>query len=867
LYKQKRIGEKMQLKKALAAGALGALMAGSTLAFAASLSDFPAPFVSAGTPNFLVVVGASAQVSDVVGAVDIAARLGGAPVTSETITCAGASSGTVANGVRLDTANTKIRLGNALTTAKDTLSKSDLSTILAQGTVTDTSGNQYTYDQYIQLGSVPTVGFANPTSTPTTPNLVLNAGGTAVGNAWYTAKIVFQKPLAGDLTATGATTTTLDGKAIKLFGQDYTLGSGTTELTNNTVTLYGGGQDVTIPWTQGTASGAQTVTVGGKTVTVTLNGISTGSKASLNIDGSTDSYSASNYITTTSGLRIYVKTVNLYGTGAAGDVTLKVGADKLTLQNGQTVKTGTAGDTVQGTLVAITSGSTSNLISISSIAITAYPKNSDEQKIIAGSSFTDPVFASFELALSGESPSLTDSARDATTVSYSGDSYAQVGFTDYNGVQKTMTIGNIITGTPGVNMTDSTYTIHVSEADQVARNDYTIINQGGFSHLLQYTTNDMSATSPSVTFRDVISNVDYKVYLNSTYGGTTVIDGKSYFVQNTTAIGTGNVVLQRGITARTGAAAGTAIALFTPIKLKNGEELVLVRPTPITNNTYYTIPGNDSASGDNWGTTFMYNDTNANVTYLPAHTSYTIDGTNDVISATGASLTGLQSVGVVLVEERDSANNRNAVTVPITSALVTGTTYRISVSTPVFSTGAALVSTSDSYLQKGLDLYGTLASYQGTSGTGQYAVTLSYPSDQTVADVMLGGLDMAVSAGTSGQSVVKQTVTPITAPVAKLDTEVLATSADRTGKNLILVGGPCVNTLVADLATAGKFAYTCANWPGRNFGLLKVIDDAFATGKTALVVAGTTATDTRNAAQKLQSGVGLTAVAELEVTA
>jgi len=69
------------------------------------------------------------------------------------------------------------------------------------------------------------------------------------------------------------------------------------------------------------------------------------------------------------------------------------------------------------------------------------------------------------------------------------------------------------------------------------------------------------------------------------------------------------------------------------------------------------------------------------------------------------------------------------------------------------------------------------------------------------------------------------------------------------------MGGPCINTLVAELATAGKFPYTCANWPGRNFGRIQLISDAFATGKTALVIAGTRAEDTDLAARIVQTEV------------
>ena len=65
----------MQLKKILAAGAMGAMMALSTVGFATTLADFPAPFVEDGKPNTMIVVGATAATSDVVGAIDLGAGL------------------------------------------------------------------------------------------------------------------------------------------------------------------------------------------------------------------------------------------------------------------------------------------------------------------------------------------------------------------------------------------------------------------------------------------------------------------------------------------------------------------------------------------------------------------------------------------------------------------------------------------------------------------------------------------------------------------------------------------------------------------------------------------------------------------------
>jgi hypothetical protein len=125
-------------------------------------------------------------------------------------------------------------------------------------------------------------------------------------------------------------------------------------------------------------------------------------------------------------------------------------------------------------------------------------------------------------------------------------------------------------------------------------------------------------------------------------------------------------------------------------------------------------------------------------------------------------------------------------------------------------------------------------------------VVVRIPSKVLRVKVMLGKL--ATGTATEGECV-QETLTPVTSAIALLDSEVTAT---HKAKNMILVGGPCVNTLVADLAAAGLFDYTCDSWPARNFGLIEEVADAFTTGKSALVVAGTRAEDTKTACSVLQ---------------
>jgi phosphatidylserine decarboxylase len=70
---------------------------------------------------------------------------------------------------------------------------------------------------------------------------------------------------------------------------------------------------------------------------------------------------------------------------------------------------------------------------------------------------------------------------------------------------------------------------------------------------------------------------------------------------------------------------------------------------------------------------------------------------------------------------------------------------------------------------------------------------------------------------------------------------------------MVLVGGPCVNSIVADMAAGGTFKYTCSGWPGRNFGYISVADNVYSQGKVVVAIAGTRAADTRLAADVFQN--------------
>ena len=123
-------------------------------------------------------------------------------------------------------------------------------------------------------------------------------------------------------------------------------------------------------------------------------------------------------------------------------------------------------------------------------------------------------------------------------------------------------------------------------------------------------------------------------------------------------------------------------------------------------------------------------------------------------------------------------------------------------------------------------------------------VKFKVAAKELTARVTVGKETPSTTAGTTVNK-----VAPITSAVAKLDTEVgLAEKA----KDLVLVGGPCVNKLTAE--ALGKTYPACGANSGiaSNTALVQVFDDSFAKGAQALVVAGWEADNTRLATSVLQ---------------
>ena len=141
----------------------------------------------------------------------------------------------------------------------------------------------------------------------------------------------------------------------------------------------------------------------------------------------------------------------------------------------------------------------------------------------------------------------------------------------------------------------------------------------------------------------------------------------------------------------------------------------------------------------------------------------------------------------------------------------------------------------DDYLYGMTDFGALWTVYDPSSTDNPETLTIEYPLAQRGARVFVTFGETTTTKSASGESC---TVADLT--VANLlDADV----ADASDYNMIVVGGPCANTVAAELF------YACDAWPfGAGEGVLKMVENG---DNVALLVAGTDSTDTRRAAKVL----------------
>lgn len=860
----------MEIKRILAGG-LAALMAGTTLAFGAfavtTLDDFVTPPTDSTLSSPVIVVGdmsagalstaaiAQAKAEDTIAAADIAAAMMGYATT--TGTCAATGEGmAVSSGADISTANTKLYLGDGLNTAKSTLTKSDLPTILASGTVT-VSGTAYTYDQYINLESK-AITFGKSSQT-IEPQLYIDMGANAQTPA-YNATVVFNKPL------NISDASNVQGKTLDIFGGSYLIatGSGATTAGYDPLILYDAGltqtltQDVPVTVNiDDTDYTIEATYVGSTTAVIKVNEESTDPLAAAGSD-------------VRGGLNVYVKSILYKGVqGQTDKVIVSLGSGKLTLGTGNKAKFGQSAETsVDKTLVTMTGDGNG----LSKMMVSVGAQKSSEDYVLIDEQYTDPVFKGFKLGLGGITPALDSSARSTITIEPSGSLGIQLSMTDYRGEDVAIIIAydndsSSSSITPV--LTDATgYEYHVLEGELVQEDEYVILAQGDFSHLFQVTDiNNLGESTAAVTLKDMFSEDVISVSMTSPgyRNATFYVDGQAYYVNITEAE---DLSFTWGTTAGVNDT-GNQTTIFPYLRGQNGELVAIVGNTTfltLANATYYDVPGGNGDTGrssmyirdDGLGYTSVSAGSENSVTagqltwYIMDQAPTGASPANQTIyNVSGVSLYDDYPAIIVLEEKgRDmaSALKRDAIIAKTKTDGQTSPKLSISTSAGDVTMTASTKSTgnnsiADTYEYHELDRYGTYVKYDTYT---QGKVEIFYPDTQGVMTAAFG-IDPTFSTSAAAAGSTYEAAVPITNAVAKFASEIAATPT----ADLILIGGPCVNTLVAQLLNMSTASGDCYNefvaaYPTK--GVVKVVEDAFVTGKKALIVAGKTASDTRDLA-------------------
>jgi hypothetical protein len=852
----------------IASAASSLLLGVSTVALAAA-ANYPAPFVQNGKADVAIVVGQSAATSDMSAATALSADLGTAFVSqggsSSTTTSTTTTTGDV---FPLFTSSTELYLNDSINTARTSITADDLPSVLADG---DFSGNvDADYTQTIDLTNYGRVLFGQEPTTDDDPQVYIRLGTTAA-NALYNTTITFDR-------AVNFSHADSQGEILNLFGGEWTVGSDTT---SSEIVLYKSSEKFFLTLGGSSPSPSKTVTVDGNSYTIELVSGSD-STATVRVTDSSGHVESKEIDEDQSkkvnGVEVAVTSSD--ESEALGTITAEVtvGSNKIVLQDGQNVQYGADEDNIEGSTVSFVGGSVGAL---TQLRVQTYADDSDEDAIVVGGSFLDPVWGTFKVDFTSLTTPLDSTDREMVKVLNSGDDRMRVEFTDHRGNEKSFIFADnesqsirLAYGNNGREV------IRTREFANLNRSMYTVVGNQDEGYLLELktVTNSTSGNGYSddeVTFRDVFdTSKEYHATITSDGVGTMTVGGKTYGVTYTGTSGNNdNIVVRLNFPD----SSSNGIVLYPTIETSKGAKVALYEPLTINLTNY---DGTSTAStgfllpdGDDYATTaaiaygsaaagaggFVLSGgtvsgaavnatSNQTVTAGALQYTFTSSAANNqttvyLLDPSTSTAIGYPAL-VVFEEEEDRNNNWPAMVVTLEGAGTSSDGLGVNTvrsTTALSSTYTTLESNDD--LSQLLSYYGSLVTLD-SGESDQKTATISYPDDQVQAKVYVAEGSATTSEGSTG----------VLGNIVVKDSEVSSVGS----KNLIVLGGSCINSVAATLL--GSSSPLCgadfSAKTGVNAG--SYVIESFASkwssnNKVALLVAGYNAEDTTNAANALKS--------------
>lgn len=379
------------IKKIVALGVGATMLLGTgAAAYAATLADYPAPFVVNNAFVGKIVIGEKAAAVDTLGSMDIAASLQRAS-SSSVGTSTGGTTATAEDGYLFSESDNLI-LDTDLYSVLPVIDDTELPELLASGTIADNDGSDYDYDVEIQFVSGTTKVSSDITQHDlddeySTPIVYYELDGSGT-DVFYSVVVDFDK--VWDVTDFS------DSESIELFGRAYTFDPNNA-IDDDVLTLFG--SDTTLIVSKGET---KTVTYNGKEYTIeVLGGNSDDSNAILRIGSETKTVNEGNS-RTLGGLPIYVKDVFISNIGGEDvSVQLFIGSNKMELDEDGTVTLN--GEELESVIFSYTQVGTTLYTweNVDSWTFTVTPQEDDVDYILPGGDYVDPLFGAFKFHFVG----------------------------------------------------------------------------------------------------------------------------------------------------------------------------------------------------------------------------------------------------------------------------------------------------------------------------------------------------------------------------------------------------------------------------------------------------------------------------------
>ena len=883
-------------------GAVGGslLMATMAMGSAASLGDYPEPFVEDGELASQIVVGTDGMQADVVGAIEIAAAHGQSAVQTETVTetatGVGAPGWSATDGITLDTVHDSLFFGDYLDDVRDTLTEGDVS-LLDTYTFTDDGGEETDIRYHLNLGEeemlIEFEGDGGDADGLEDEDPVLHAVLPTEDDA-SDGEYVFhvQANFGQDIDFTDEEVV---GEDINLFGTEYTISADMEDADSDdelelfrsvqSISLSDGDEDTFTHPETGDEHTIEVQAVNEDGVVYRVDGGSwqqDGEGESFNVDGET--------------IRID-DVINL--ADDAGSANFEIGADETIFDDGEPIEQD--GDDVEGTYVEFDG----DVEGLSGIDLYIASEDDDNDYVAAGVPFSHS-FLDVELHFEGLDPDAAEGGDTITEIEVEadGDEDVYVDFTHESGDSAEVGWAHVDTDNQEwvLAVEDEDDVIHTHQGAVMAEDQYFTSDAGDFTHLWEITDVDFDDEDSEVTIEDVhtgdevtvsnfdADNNDAAMPDGNVHGEEVIIDGQNYFF---------SIDEEENLKVHWGDEAGfddhgESLSVYAPVYTDNDGAVAFVHEADFTEDerdhdltaddiTYQlpstvvstdlelTLSAGDeeieaslnrgdgdvesvTAGGD--GTATLEVDAgNDN------QVGYTIEVAYDHDSGTSWNAADVESISLTdqdnpsllvlqpendddvehayIIEAGDDADDLEDPETEIDSVTYTG------------EWSGHVDQESDDDVTVSYDVFGAYTEYDDDDDEW---FTIHQPGAQAVAGAAVtdvGGELSAEGAEDVTVEVEQWAGAQVLPDTGMLDTEV--TDSVMQEEHLVLVGGPAVNTLVADLADEHDDVWTQDEWldEGEGQAHLQTVEDAFEEGQHALIVAGHSADDTRGAAAYL----------------